>query len=85
MKEAGTVIVFLVSSNINSFRVMTLKDGKKGVRKTEEHQSMPRRLQTPALNELSSSVQIPPNQDKIFFIAFVQLKKKKKLARSQLA
>lgn len=29
MKEAGTVIVFLVSSNISSFRVMTFRGDEK--------------------------------------------------------
>lgn len=64
MKEAGTVIVFLVSSNISSFRVMTLRDERKVVRKREEDvnnpskdQSMPWRLQTPGFTELPSSVQ----------------------------
>lgn len=31
MKEAGTVIVFLVSSNISSFRVITLEGKKNSV------------------------------------------------------
>lgn len=39
MKEAGTVIVFLVSSSISSFRVITFEDEekkKKDVRKSDE-------------------------------------------------
>lgn len=38
MKEAGTVIVFLVSSSISSFRVITLK-GEKSVRKCKRKRS----------------------------------------------
>lgn len=35
MKEAGTVIVFLVSSNMSSFRVMTLEEEKKKEKKKD--------------------------------------------------
>lgn len=47
MKEAGTVIVFLVSSNISSFRVITLEgkkngaiEGRRGVKHSIKDQSM---------------------------------------------
>lgn len=41
MKEAGTVIVFLVSSNMSSFRVMTLEDEEK--KREEERFKSPSR------------------------------------------
>lgn len=45
MNEAGTVIVFLVSSSISSFRVITLKEEKKkGERKCVENCEEPEKL-----------------------------------------
>lgn len=52
MKEAGTVIVFLVSSNMSSFRVMTFEEEKKKcVRRREEE-----RFKNPSRNSSLAAV-----------------------------
>lgn len=53
MKEAGTVIVFLVSSSISSFRVITLEGKKNGVIKKGEGVKRPIKGPSTALSRHS--------------------------------